>query len=217
MDVNENRDKVRLFCIYYTSHGFATLYIIFVSSPDLIQRVYRFQYNVPRAILKAIRTRVGFGFRTETSYWESNIIRTEHWTLSWLNNTQNVFCSKNSGAILITSCSREKRYQALPATYLCSREGEPGNKAMAAWMQKTLHIRHLTSRPSVRLFHWLHTFAWVRQSDKIIYYRHFSIHTKTTTNPHIHTHYMEGATLKLQSTHTYINTTWRKLLYKLQK
>ena len=125
-----------------------------------------------------------------SSYQESNIIHTEHWMHSWLNNTQNVFCSKNSGAILITSCSREKRYQALPATYLCSREGEPGNEAMAACMQKTLHICNLASRPSVRLPHWLHTFAWVRQSDKID---------------------ILATILKLQPTHTYINTTWRKL------
>ena len=31
-----------------------------VSSPDFIWHVYRFQYN-PRAILKAIRARVGLG------------------------------------------------------------------------------------------------------------------------------------------------------------
>ena len=73
MDVNENRDKVRLFCIYYTSHGFATLYIIFVSSPDLIQRVYRFQYNAPRMILKGICTRVGFGTETNIIYADKNL------------------------------------------------------------------------------------------------------------------------------------------------
>ena len=42
------------------------------------------------------------------------------------------FCSKNSGLILITSCSCEKRYQALPVfTYSRSGRGggEPGNEA----------------------------------------------------------------------------------------
>ena len=34
-----------------------------VSSPDLIRRVYHFQYNV----LKVIRAEVGFGSGTETS------------------------------------------------------------------------------------------------------------------------------------------------------
>ena len=32
-------------------------------------------------------------------------------------------------------------------------EGEPGNEAMAACMQKTLHICNFASRPSVRLPH----------------------------------------------------------------
>ena len=40
------------------------------------------------------------------------------------------FCSKNSGPILITSWSCEKRYQTLP-TYISFRSGvgEPGNEA----------------------------------------------------------------------------------------
>ena len=39
-----------------------------VLSPDLIWRVYRFQYNTQelRAVLKAIRAGVGFGSGTET-------------------------------------------------------------------------------------------------------------------------------------------------------
>ena len=75
---------------------------------------------------------------------------------------------------------------ALPMyTYLCSREGEPGNEAMAACMQKTLHICNGASRPPVRLPHWLHTFAWVRHSVSID---------------------ILATILKLQSTHTYINT-----------
>ena len=36
-----------------------------VSSPDLIRRVYRLQYN---AILKAIHAGVGFGSETETTF-----------------------------------------------------------------------------------------------------------------------------------------------------
>ena len=42
------------------------LYRIVVSSPDLIRRIYRFQYS-PCAILKAIRAGVGFGSETETN------------------------------------------------------------------------------------------------------------------------------------------------------
>ena len=40
------------------------------------------------------------------------------------------FYSKNSGPILITSCSYEKKYQVLLAyTFSCSGAGEPGNEA----------------------------------------------------------------------------------------
>ena len=40
------------------------------------------------------------------------------------------FYSKNSGPILITSCSCEEKYQAFLAyTFSCSGAGEPGNEA----------------------------------------------------------------------------------------
>ena len=39
---------------------------LLVLSPDLIRRVYRFQYNA-RAILKVIHAGVGFGSGTETT------------------------------------------------------------------------------------------------------------------------------------------------------
>ena len=57
-----------------------------------------------------------------SGYQGVNIIRTEHWTHSWLNNVQKylLFCSKNCGPILITLWSCEKRYQAL-STHTCSR------------------------------------------------------------------------------------------------
>jgi len=39
------------------------------------------------------------------------------------------FCFRNSAPVLITSCSHEKRYQALPTyTYLRSGVGMPGNE-----------------------------------------------------------------------------------------
>ena len=46
-----------------TVTSFPVLMCVLVSSPDLIWRVYRLQYN---AILKAIRAGVGFGSGTET-------------------------------------------------------------------------------------------------------------------------------------------------------
>ena len=59
-----------------THHNSCT---VLVSSPDLIRRVYRFQYNMQktRAVLKAIRAGVGFGSGTETS----TVLETVHWLL----------------------------------------------------------------------------------------------------------------------------------------
>ena len=47
------------------------------------------------------------------------------------------FCSKNSGPISITSCSCEKRYQALPV-YTYSRSGEPENEAILKDMNQQI-------------------------------------------------------------------------------
>ena len=98
----------------------------------------------PRRLRTEKRAKVTGNLLHVSGYQGANIIHTECWTHSWLNNTQNG--SKN---FLITSWSHEKRYQALAAcTSSRSGAGKPGNEAIHVSMY---HCRsaYLTSQKAL--------------------------------------------------------------------
>ena len=89
-------------------------------------------------------TKVVYNILHISSNRGSNILHTERWTHSWLKTYKMLpFCSKNSGPILITSWSCEKRYQALPAyTSSCSGARKPGNEALFKAKTTNWHNSH---------------------------------------------------------------------------
>ena len=81
------------------------------------------------------------------------------------------FCSENSGPISITSCSRDKRYQALP-TYTHSRAGETWDEAMqipvGSKLASLINIEHYD-------FQWKLYFKLHMWQSRVIILSHISI------------------------------------------